>query len=156
MKKILLFALAMMATCTLFNSCESGVQSQAIVDWGFESTEKPGTIDGNPFWGVTFTEVQKAIEEEVKNNANWETTNDLGSGGTIGRLTPTTEANTKKELTDIFEIAIKKAEDTMKEKGYVLQPQTKENVLAIYKFIRSESQETTLRFSVPVYIPEEK
>lgn len=151
MKKFLFFAMAMVATCILFNSCESGVQSQAIVAWGFESTEKPGTIDGNPFWGVTFAEVQKAVEEEVKNSANWEITDDLGSGGQIARKSSTTEANTKKELTDIFEIAIKKAEDSMKEKGYVFQPDTKENVLAIYKFIQSEPKETTLRFAIPVY-----
>lgn len=155
MKKFLFFAMAMVATCILFNSCESGVQSEAIADWGFESTEKPGTIDGNPFLGITFKYTQQAVEEEIENNANWETTSPLVSGGTIMRKTPTTEKNTKNELIDIFDTAIKKAEDTMKGKGYEAQPE-KVTVLVIYEFLADESPKTTLKFTVPVYFTPEK
>lgn len=66
----------------------------------------------------------------------------------------TTEKNTKNELTDIFEIAIKKAEDTMKEKGYEAQPKN-ETVLVIYEFGESTAK-TTLKFTVPVYYAPDK
>lgn len=150
------FFLAMMAVAAIaFTSCESSVQSQAIVDWGFESSETPGKIDGNPFASITLNHTQEAIVKEIEDNANWETTDYLVSGGRIVRLSATTEENTKKELTALFEAAIKKAEDTMKEKGYEAQPM-KENILAIYKFIRSESEETTLTFPVTIYYRPEK
>lgn len=154
MKKLFLAMMAV-AVCILFNSCGSSVQSQAIVDWGYESNETPGKIDGNPFASITLNHTQEAIVKEIENNANWETTDNLVSGGRIVRLSATTEENTKKELTALFETAIKKAEDTMKEQGYEAQPM-KENVLAIYKFIRSESEETTLTFPVTIYYNPEK
>lgn len=151
MKKILFIAVAMIATSVLFCSCEKSVRAQAFVNWGFESTENPGTIDGNPFMGITLKYVQEAVEEEVENNENWMTQVRLGSGGVLMHLSATTEENTKKELTDLFEIAIKKAEDTMKGKGYEAQSKT-ETVLAQYEFIKGESEMTTLRFTVPVYV----
>lgn len=153
MKKLFLAMMAV-AACILFNSCESGVQSQVIADWGFESTETPGTIDGNPYLGITFKYTQQAIEEEIESNTNWTTTGPLVSGGQIARIAPTTEKNTKNELTDIFDTAIKKAEDTMKGKGYEAQPKN-ETVLVIYEFGESTAK-TTLKFTVPVYYTPEK
>lgn len=155
MKKLFLALMAMVATCILFNSCNNGVQSEAIADWGFESHENPGTIDGNPFLGITFKYTQQAVENEIESNTNWTTTSPLVSGGQIMRKTPTTEKNIKKELTNIFDTAIKKAEDTMKGKGYEAQPQN-ETVLVIYEFLEGESQKTTLKFTVPVYFTPEK
>lgn len=156
MKKFLFFALALMATCTLFNSCTKNVQSQPLVEWGFENDEKPGTIDPVPNMRFTYKYAYQAIYEEIKNDANWEIQEDLVAGGVIARTTPTTEANLKKELTAIFDTAIKKAEDTMKEMNYEAQPQ-KITILAQYKFIMSESQLTTLKFTIPLYYtPEEK
>ncbi|MCQ2335046.1 MAG: hypothetical protein MJZ89_04295 [Paludibacteraceae bacterium] len=158
MKKFLFFALAMIATCVLFNSCKTATQAQPLVEWGFENTDQPGAIDHVGHGEFTYKYAFQAIENEIESNANWKAQDELAVNGLMARLTPTTEENIKKELTDIFETAIKKAEDTMKEMNYVLDTEKgKITILAQYKFTVGDSQTTTLKFYIPFYrIPEKE
>ncbi len=141
----------MVATCVLFNSCEgtNSVKSQPLVEWGFENTDEPGTIDHVGHGEFTYKYAFEAIEKEIKSNANWEAQENLAVDGLMARLTPATEDEIKKELTDIFENAIKNAEDTMKEKSYEPQPENI-TILAQYQFT-SDAQLTTLKFYIPLY-----